>query len=64
MEREPREQGTGGSRPTTALLGGELDPVRVDRQEGEFGRDEESIDADEKDDGEKTERGVDDRILL
>jgi hypothetical protein len=64
VERKPREQGTGGSRTTTALLRGELDPVRIDRQKSEFGRDEETIDENEKDDGKKSERCFDDRILL
>jgi hypothetical protein len=64
VEREAREQRTGGSRTATALLRSELDPVRVDRQKREFGRDEESIDENEKDDSKKSERGVDDLILL
>ena len=64
MERQPPEQRTRGSRSPSSLVRGEFHAVGVDRHEREFSRDKETVDENQKNDGEKTERGCDQEILL
>jgi hypothetical protein len=64
MERQAWEQRARGSGSSSTLLGSEFDTVRVNGHEREFSRDEEPVDENEKNDCEKTKRGVDTPILL
>ena len=64
MERQPREQRPRSSRSTTTRVRSEFDAIRIDRNQRKFSRDEESVEEDEKNNSEKTERGGDEGSLL
>lgn len=64
MERQPPEQRARGSRSSPSFICCEFDAVGVDCHKRKFGRDKETVDENQKNDGEKTERSCDQEILL
>jgi hypothetical protein len=64
MERQPREQRARGPGTPPTFLGSEFDTVRINSHKREFSRDEEPVDENEQNDGEKAKRGVYTAILL
>jgi hypothetical protein len=64
MKSEPGEERFGGSGAASAFSSRVLDTVRIHRNQCKLSRDKESVGDDEENDGEKTERSVDNAILL